>query len=546
MECNDCAVSERAWSIAIFVSALAFYLLTTSREPAWGDARSMWDVADHLVSRGEVITTVRWPDDAPTGRGGHYYGISPLGPSLVHVPGAALTRMVAAGSPAHARLARPLLVHLAPAALGALTCVLFFWLLVELGRSRRTASVATVILACATTTWVYARMPYSEILQATCFLGLFRQALRVCEQPTRRQALWLGLWAGSLLHAKYVFALAIVGCAGLLVLGLRRRRAELWRTLGVAALAGLPFAALALGYNWVRWGSVTQTGYEPYLGAYFGGDLFDGLWGMVASPNKSMFLYSPPLVLAALALPRAVRAAPRYGLGLLTMVLPVFLVYCSYRSWSGEYAWGPRFAVWMVPVLLVPLAWALDAAHTRWQRALVLAVVASGVAVQLLGSALYWDHFIRVAIRAKNEWLGQPDRSGSYIAERSRGHCDSCFEDTYPVLWTPAFQPIAGNLWLLRSLARGDSAVEAQASAPWRTYTTLTVDLGDTYDRARIDWWGLLWIKDVAGTTGAGLGVLAAFLAALLWGLGRWRRLWRAAADERGNLGAEPQAERGP
>lgn len=525
-------MSERAFVVAIFVTAFAFYLVTTSREPAWGDAHSMWDVADHLVARGSLATDVRWPDDAPTGRGGHYYGIAPLGTSLVHVPGAAATRAVAAASPRHVRLARPLAVHLAPSALGALVCVLFWLLLVELGRTRRTASVATVVLAVATTTWVYARMPYSEILQAACFLGLVRQVLRVEADPSPRRAALLGVWAGCLLHSKYVFALAIVGAVVHLAVVLRHRRRELVRALAWAAAAGAPFAAAALLYNYLRWGEVTRTGYEPYLAAYFGGSWFDGAWGMLASPNKSLFLYSPPLVLAALATPAAVRAAPRFGLVLLTMVAPVFLVYCTYRSWSGEYAWGPRFAVWMVPVLAVPLAWVLPALRGRWQHGAALAVVGVGVAVQVLGSSLYWDHFIRVAIRVKNQWLGQPDRSGSYIAERGRGHCDSCFEDTYPVLWTPAFQPIAGHLWLLGSLARGDDARAAQSSAPWRTYTSLEVDLGDTYDRARIDWWGLLWLVDAPGTRGAGLAVLALLVGALAWGGWRWVGLLRRAQAE--------------
>ena len=156
--------------------------------------------------------------------------------------------------------------------------------------------------------------------------------------------------------------------------------------------------------------------------------------------------------------------------------MPTFVVYCTYRSWSGDYAWGPRFFVWLVPVLLVPMAWFVD--HmSRWKRAFAAAIVAGGICVQLLGISLYWDHYIRVAIAAKNQWLGNPNRKGSYIAERGRGHCDSCFEDTYELTWTPAFQPIRGQWWLLKSLARGDDAVAAQVDAPWRTYTSLDINL---------------------------------------------------------------------
>lgn len=522
-------VTERGrWAIAIFVAVMSFNLLSSGREPAWGDARGMWEVASAIVGRGEISIATRWPDDIPPGVDGKYYGIAPIGPSLVHVPGAALAQLAHAVSPANDRLVRPLATHLAPSALGALACVMFFLLLGDLGIRLRTACVATAILAGATTTWVYARYPYSEILQLAAFVGLVRQVLRAADAPSRGTGLALGAWAGVLLNAKYVFATAIVGGVVVIAWTLRHRRAALFRVLAWAAVAGAPFAALALGYNYARWGAVGRSGYEPYLDAYFGGSMFDGAWGMLLSPNKSAFLYSPPLVLAAFALPAAVRAVPRFGLALLAMVVPVFAIYATYRSWSGDYAWGPRFFVWAVPVALVPIAWFLDAAQTRLRKAIVVAVVVAGACVQLLGNALYWDHFIRVAIDTKNQWLGQPNRSGSYIDARGRGHCDSCFEDTYGLLWAPPFQPIRGHWWLLKSLARDHGQAEAQRDAPWRTYSTLAVNLSGTYPRARVDWWGLLSLRDAPETRRLGIAVGLGVFVSLVWALWWLRRRWRA------------------
>lgn len=517
------------WGLAIFVAVFGLYLLSSGREPAWGDAHSMWDVAERIC-HGSIDITTRWPRDLPPGRDGKIYGIAPIGPSLVDVPGVVLRRVAHHLAPADDVLFRPIFTHLGCAALGALACVLFFGLLRDLGRDRRAASVTTAILAVATTTWVYARYPYSEILQLVCFLGWFRQVLRTCDAPTRREALWLGAWAGMLLDAKYVFALPIATGLALVAWCVRARRRELMRVAGWAASTALPFVALALWYNWARWGSVTRTGYEPYLGAFFGGSAFDGAWGMLASPNKSALLYSPPLVLALWCLPRAIRDRPRLGLALAAMVVPTFLVYCTYRSWSGDYAWGPRFFVWAVPVLLVPLAWFVERL-TRARRLLLAAVVAAGVSVQLLGNALYWDHFIRIAITVKNQWLGQPNRRGAYIAARGRGSCDSCFEDTYELLWLPPFQQIRGHWWLVKSLARGDDAVTAQDDAPWRTYTTLRFDLSNTYPRARLDWWGMLWLRDARRSRLPGELLLVAFAALTGGGLWMWLRLHRRAAD---------------
>lgn len=519
---------QRPWALAIFVAVFSFYLLTTGREPAWGDAEPMVAVADAIVDHQGVAMAVRWPEDLPPGPDGRIYGIAPLGTALVHVPGAILTHLAPADQ---LPLVTPLAAHLAPAALGALACVVFFGLLSDLGIRRRTASTCTAILALATTTWVYARYPYSEILQLACFTGTLRATLRTAAAPTRRHALGLGAWAGCLLQAKYIFALALVGAAVTLAWTLRARRAELARALAWATAALAPFVAVAIAYNLARWGRATASGYEPYLGAYLGGSVLDGAWGMLFSPTKSALLFSPPLLLGLLGLPAAIRAHRRYGTALLLMGLPVFVVYCGYRSWAGDYAWGPRFVVWLVPALLVGLAFWLEAAVTRWRRALLAAVVLGGIGVQLLGNALYWDHFIRISIDTKNQWLGAPDRSGAYVAERGRGHCDSCFEDTYPILWLPAFSQLRGHWWLVKSMARGDApdGAAAQRDAPWRDETSLQVDLTQTYHRARVDWWALIWLESGSDPATRTLGILLFLLvlggtAAGAW---MWIRLHR-------------------
>jgi hypothetical protein len=485
----------------------------------------------------------------------------------VHTPGAVLAAVTHAKAPRHDPLLRPLFTHLAPAALGALACMIFFGLLRDLGRSARAASVCTAILACSTTVWVYARMPYGEIIQVACFVALFRYTLRVVADPSKRNALYLGLAAGYLFNTKYVYATAIAGAALLIAWYLRKQRADLKRVLIFASATAVPLLVLGLVYNYLRFGSITQTGYEPYLSWYFGGSVFDGAWGMLASANKSALLYSPPLLLALLGWPRAIRENRKLGIALAVLVVPTFIVYCTYRSWSGDYAWGPRYFVWTIPVLLVGMAWFIDPAsqaepgslhprptsqsepgslhprpasqaepgslhprpHGRYKRAFIAAVVAAGIVVQLLGSALYWDHFIRISIDTKNQWLGSPNRSGAYIPEKGRGHCDSCFEDTYQLLWTPAFQPIKGHWWLVKSIARGDAnGDEAQVDAPWRPYTSLPIHLNASYPRARIDWWGLLWVKDAPHTWLTGLFLLALFTAATAFGIWRWIRLHRS------------------
>src|SRR4051812_17757389 len=106
----------RRWYVAIFVAVFALYLATSSREPAWGDAHGMWEVADRLVTEGRIDIKTRWPEDIPAGRDGLYYGIAPIEPSLAHVPGVLVQHLGHAIAPRYDRLVRPLATHVGPAA----------------------------------------------------------------------------------------------------------------------------------------------------------------------------------------------------------------------------------------------------------------------------------------------------------------------------------------------------------------------------------------------------------------------------------------------
>jgi len=533
---------------AVFVATFALYLLSSGREPPWGDGNVQYMVADGLVHHGSPAIPRPWPDDLPRGRNGKYYATYPLGASLSQLPAVLLLDAVTAVSPEARTLAKPLITHLACSAFGALTCVVFFWLCRERQLSRRAASAATAVLAFGTTIWVYAHYSYSEIAQAALFTGFVRELLRVRDEPTPGHARWLGLYAGLLFSVKYVYAASVIGGAAYLALDLAigspraalarlARRAQLRLALA-AAIAALPFLVLALVYNAVCWGSPLTTGYAPYLAAYMGENPLIGLWRMWLSPGKSVLLYSPPLILGLVALPRMWREHRAVCLVLLATAGPVLAVYSRYKL-IGDYAWGPRFVVFVVPALCLGLAAVLDSwlrEPPRWSRRSVLAVVlASGVAVQLLGNVLYWDHFIRISMDARAAWLGQPNRSGAIIPVRSDGHCDSCFEDVHQLELLPQFQPIRGHLWLVRAVLAGDDARRAEASAPWHDTTSLTIDISRTYERARIDWWGLLWIKDNPRTWLAGVALLLLFTAGTTAGAMAWRRA-HVAPDERDEL----------
>jgi len=517
--------ARHAGQAGLFLAMLAFYLLSGSREEAWGDSKAIARVAERYVNDGKLDIGYAWPFGAKPAPDGKFYSPYPALPSLAAYPAARLQKQVKLeyGKPALA-FSDPLGAHLASAVFGALTCLLFFRICLRLGVSPAAASATTIVLGLGTMIWPYARDPFSEMLQTACFTGFAGAILAVAESPLRRHALALGAWAGLLVNSKQIYAVALLGAALFLVVFFAWRRE--WKRLGWTALLGVaafaPFVWLAVDYNLVRFGTLNDSAVASNA-PLFTERVFYGLLGLFASPGKSVFLYSPPLVLALFGLPRLWREHRTVAIALACATVPVVLVYAMHVMWNGDQAWGPRYLVFLHPVALLPLALLFQAGLRRWKKVLVGIVVAAGFFVQILGSALWRGHWIGIARTVNEAWLGHPNASGSVQVP-----CMACFEHHYGTVWLPPFQAIEGHYWLLRHVIAGDDFATADEDAPWRRYTTLHFDVGGLYDRTRIDWWGLLYMKDHPEYHTAGTIILWSEIVLLAAGAFLWARRVRA------------------
>jgi hypothetical protein len=163
------------------------------------------------------------------------------------------------------------------------------------------------------------------------------------------------------------------------------------------------------------------------------------------------------------------------------------LFYARFPAWPGDWAWGPRYAVFAMPVLLLPAVGFLS--DMRWPaRSVAVFIFVVGICIQLLGNAFYWDHYLRIALDVRGKWLGQPNRTASLTSDKG-GFCEGCFEDVYPTVWLGPLQPILGHWWLLRHVPFHDDWRKAEKDAPWRRHTRLDIDIRATYERVRLDHW---------------------------------------------------------
>ena len=477
----------------LFLAVFSFFLAIQSREPPWNDAKPIHKAAVNFAFHGRVDTS-----DAGVPVEKRTYALHPFLASAIHVPGALLQRLVVSRFPKDGEMARTMTSHLGPAALGALAAVLFVRLCLFLGLGFGASLASSVVLVMGTTVGIYARMPWSEMVQTVAFLGFFAALMRVLQDYRGKEVLVLGAWCGAIVNSKEVFVLALPG-AFLLALWHHRRTLTWKETLkcaGLGLLGAAPFLAIQFVYNTIRTGSPFRTAYGPVTASLvFGGQTNDGFWGPWVSSGKSIFLYSPPLVLALFGIPLILRRCRLWLTALLATATPVVFVYGRFMFWSGDWCWGPRYLLFLVPVLLLPGVFLVDDA-IKQRRVLVGAIAAAisllGVGVQILGGCLYWDHFIRLEHDARAQWLGVPNRTGNVPRPGATAPCDPCFEDLYALNWLPPFSPIVGHYWMAKHVWRGDSWEVAEADAPWHHYTTLKLtNIRGTYARGRFDWWYL-------------------------------------------------------
>lgn len=263
--------------------------------------------------------------------------------------------------------------------LAALSAALLYLLL------RRRAEVPAALLltlayAFGTTTWVISSQAlWQHGMAQVLVIGVLLLLTGPC---TPARALAAGLLCGLIAANRPPDAIlaAVLGAYGLFWAG---RRAAL-----LVAAAVLP-VGLVLFYN---------LGVAGHLGGGYGRmgraeflqhDLLSGLAGLLFSPTRGLFVFSPFLLFLALAwrhLPRD-RGERWLTLAMSAGVVLQLLLYAK-TDWRAGISWGPRFLTDLLPLLiwmLVPVVVALRGAG----RACFLAAVGVAVAIQAIGAFWY-------------------------------------------------------------------------------------------------------------------------------------------------------------
>lgn len=319
--------------------------------------------------------------------GGHIYSNKAPGGSLVAVPVYVAARVLA-GPPSQHNLRGTLTAM--RWVVSTVPLLLLAW---AMGRQARHAGVSDErvafglgVLLFATPLFAYGLLLFAHALAAACLFGAW--LLLFGEGRGTRRARDLG--------AGFLLGLAAVSDYPMAVPGLILGACALWhhglRTAARLALGALPWlGALAL-YNHVAFGSVLALSSSFERAAVFRQVRQSGLWGvglpspwlalrLLFDPSKGLFVFSPVLVLALLAVPVARRRLERPAFWALVAVpSSVLLVYAGFSDWHGGWTVGARYLVPALPFLV----YLLLLGHPRVADAPLLGASAAAVTLTSL------------------------------------------------------------------------------------------------------------------------------------------------------------------
>ncbi len=340
------------------------------------------------------------------------------------------------------------------AVITALTGVLLARAVLALGYSLRAAVLAGAIFGLGTLAWPYATHFFGEPISALAIFGLFYALLRLRQTGAPRYALLGGVAAGVMIttSAAHAVLLAPFGLYLLFAIHLwAKRRAQgtngrfraatryLLSAIGRLLVFAVPLATLAgllALYNLARFGTLLSTGYHFESGEGFNANWLLGLWGLLFSPYRGLFWYTPLALLSLVAWPGFIRRHRAVGWLLAVVALVLVLMFAKWWMWWGGFAWGPRFLVPLAPILVLVLAPWLEFSPVRgaWavvRRVAVIFVLALSFIVQLLAvTANYVNYEIALRGLYPTDWA-DPLKYGP------------------PAMFNPAHSPVLGQARLL-------------------------------------------------------------------------------------------------
>ena len=326
-----------------------------------------YQVAKSIVEKGELSI----PESTFSIRGmdGRSYSLYGLGWSILAVPFYAGGKFVGGNPENLTLLLNPLI--------GAATVTLVFLFSIALGYSRRSSLVVAIFYGLGTLAWPMAKHPFDHIVETFfVLLSVYFMYLHISKNAIIHlilSAICIGFAINTRLVSIFVLPalLVLMGAGCGVSWRLVDKNKIIFRKIVIFMLVLLPFAVLVLFYNYYRFGSIFETGFQ-LLAVKTGLDFFSGtpfltcFRGFLTSPGKGFFYYSPIAIFFFFTIVPFYKKHRCTAIAFILLILSYLFFLSRNIYWHGDWAWGPRYLLTITPFVIIPITGLLDS--VRWRK----------------------------------------------------------------------------------------------------------------------------------------------------------------------------------
>ncbi|RAZ85638.1 hypothetical protein DPM33_28395 [Mesorhizobium hawassense] len=297
------------------------------------------------------------------------------------------------------------------ASLLAAASVALFYLLLRRRSTPRIAALLTLLYAFGTTTWVISSQALwmhglAELLVVVTMLLITGRC-----SPARAAA------------AGFLCALIAVNRQPDAVLAASLGLYGLWwagRRIPLLVIAGLIPVGLVVAYNLDVVGNLAGAYALVGRSHDYNYNVIEGIAGLLFSPMRGLFVFSPFLLFVPLFLAPILRDAKMRGLTIAMLcAIVVQVVLYAFVDWRQGVSWGPRWLTDFVPMLIWMLPPVLAAQSPRSRAAFALAGCVA-IAIQAIGAFWYTgasDNVLIAATGADKMRAAWDINNAAFIAE---------------------------------------------------------------------------------------------------------------------------------
>jgi hypothetical protein len=127
----------------------------------------------------------------------------------------------------------------------------------------------------------------------------------------------------------------------------------------------LKFILFAGWYNFICFDSPFITGY--HLNQLYGNEterfttpIYIGLWGLLISPKRGLFIYSPVLLFSVVGIKKLYTEVKEETILLISSFVLLLFVYSAWWYWPGGLCYGPRLIHEAIPMFTIPIGKSID------------------------------------------------------------------------------------------------------------------------------------------------------------------------------------------